>query len=468
LGRVANHKIIVKDEDEILPAESTKLVQVQIEENTVEVLMVNAGTEEINLTNGDSVGRIKVHEELTEENIVCLSEITVEMVNHGPEMTPKEVCELIILINQYRTYFVFSLSELGCTDKIQMDIVNNDEPVFSKPYRTSNDERKKIDRIVQEWKEAGLVTEIKSAYASPVLLVSNKNGDARLVVDYHKLNAQNFRKVFPTPTIDEHLGSLYGSKLFTTLDLASGYLQVPLTDRSKEKTTFITPSETGQLERMVFGLVNAPYEFSRLMQRIMYPLRNKVAMWYLDDVIIPATFFGDMLSRLQKVLEVLQEAKLTLKMSKCHFGYEQVTYLGFILSEDGIRPGTQTVTAKQQMNTPKDWHEVRRLLDLIGFFRRFIPYYSQVAAPKSELLKNGKVFIWGPEQEEAYQTLKNKLTEGPMLHLFNPNKTTELHCDASSLGIRNNITTVWNRRSTTFNPCGFQEGDGHRKELSFE
>ncbi|CAI6374939.1 unnamed protein product [Macrosiphum euphorbiae] len=151
-------------------------------------------------------------------------------------------------------------------------------------------ERETISCIVQEWKEF-IVTETKSAYASPVLLVTKKDGDARLVVDYRKLNAQTVRKVFPTPNLDEHLETLHGATLFTTLDLASGYLQVPLTETSKEKTAFITPSESGKFERMVFGLINAPYEFSRLMQRILQPLKNKVAMWYLDDILVPSTSF---------------------------------------------------------------------------------------------------------------------------------------------------------------------------------
>lgn len=225
------------------------------------------------------------------------------------------------------------------------------------------------------------MTETKSSYASPVLLVSKRDGDSRLVVDYRKLNAQTVRKVYPTPNLDEHLEALYGSNLFTTLDLASGYLQVPLSEQAKEKTAFITSNETGQFERMVFGLLNAPYEFSRLMQRVMQPLRNKVAMWYLDDILIPATSFEDMLSRLQKVLEALRNANLTLKMSKCYFGFKQVTYLGFILSANGLEPGALKVSAIQQIEPPKDRHEVRRFLGLTGFFRRFIPKYAQIAAP---------------------------------------------------------------------------------------
>jgi len=148
-----------------------------------------------------------------------------------------------------------------------MDIVDDGQPVVCKPYRASASERETISRIVREWKEEGIVKETSSPYASPVPLVSKKDGDARLVVDYWKLNSQTVRKVFPTPNLDEHLERLQGAKMFTTLDLASGYLQVPLSESAKEKTAFITPSESGQFERMVFELINTPYEFSRLMQR---------------------------------------------------------------------------------------------------------------------------------------------------------------------------------------------------------
>lgn len=175
-----------------------------------------------------------------------------------------------------------------------------------------------------------------SPYASPVLLVFKKDGNSRLVVDYRKLNAQAVRKVFPTPQLDDHLETLYGAKLFCTLDVASGYLQVPLTEVAKEKTAFITPDNTGQFERMVFGLINEPYEFSRLMQHVLQPLKDKVAMWYLDDVLIPAVSYEDMLDRLKLVFDAFRAAHLTLKLSKCYFGYNEVTYLGFLLSPEGV------------------------------------------------------------------------------------------------------------------------------------
>jgi len=265
--------------------------------------------------------------------------------------------------------------------------------------------------------------------------VSKKDGDARLVVDYRKLNLQTVRKVFPTPNLDEHLEQLYGAKMFTTLDLASGYLQVPLTEAAKEKTAFITSSETGQFERMVFGLINAPYEFSRLMQRVLHPLKDKVAMWYLDDILVPSISFADMMSRLKLVFEALKGAKLTLKLSKCYFGFPEVAYLGFMLSAEGVRPGEQKVVAVKEFPKPNNKHEVRRFLGLCSFFRRFIPRYAVIAQPFSDLLKDNVSFVWTASQEGAFNDLKNRLVSKPVLQMFNPKAETELHCDASSIAL---------------------------------
>lgn len=202
--------------------------------------------------------------------------------------------------------------------------------------------------------------------------------------------------------------------LFTTLDLASGYLQVPLTETAREKTAFITPSESGQFERMVFGLINAPYEFSRLMQRILQPLKNRGAMWYLDDILIPSTSFQDMINRLGQVFDALREAKLTLKLSKCHFGCPEVAYLG-LLSADGVRHGDQKTIAIQKYPKLKNKHEMRRFLGLCGFFRRFIPRYAEIDRPISDLLRDNVQFEWTVCQEEADNNLKDRLVSKRVL-----------------------------------------------------
>jgi len=425
----------VVGENENIPANSMKMIKVNAGNHDVEVMIINEEDTAIRLNRDQSVGVIRGGQKATENIHDVKTPITAEMVKYGSTLSSDEVDRLVQLLNQYRECFAFNLNELGCTNVLEMDIVDDGKPVMSKPYRASASERETISRIVQEWKEAGIVTETKSAYASPVLLVTKKDGDARLVVDYRKLNAQTVRKVFPTPNLDEHLETLHGATLFTTLDLASGYLQVPLTETAKEKTAFITPSESGQFERMVFGLINAPYEFSRLMQRILQPLKNKVAMWYLDDILVPSTTFQDLINRLSQVFDALREAKLTLKLSKCHFGCTEVAYLGFMLSAAGVRPGDQKAIAIQQYPKPKNKHEVRRFLGLCGFFRRFIPRYAEIARPISDLLRDNVQFVWTVSQEEAYNNLKDRLISKPVLQVFNPNADTELHCDASSVGL---------------------------------
>ncbi|UYV74922.1 hypothetical protein LAZ67_12001810 [Cordylochernes scorpioides] len=210
------------------------------------------------------------------------------------------------------------MGELGCTDVTKMDIkeVDGSKPVCLRPYKTTASEREAIREIVREWKDNGIVTETRSPYASPVLLDK-----------------------FPLPRIDDLLEGLRNAKFFTTLDLAHGYLQIPLTDKAKLKTAFITPDDTGQFERMIFGLANAPAEFQRLMHSVLGTLLNKKAFCYLDDVIIPAKDWREMIERLREVLERIRSAKLTLKPSKCEFRRREVEFLGYVISTGGLKPG---------------------------------------------------------------------------------------------------------------------------------
>lgn len=196
----------------------------------------------------------------------------------------------------------------------------NSTPVNQKPYRTNLGDRQKIKDIVIDWKKAGIVVETNSSYASPVLLVTKKNGESRLVVDYRRLNKQTERITFPVPNFDEQLEVLQDSKIFASLDLAHGYLQMPLDEESRKKTAFITPDETGDFTRAMFELKNAPFYFSKLMQTVLEPLMNKTAVFYLDDMLIPAKTWDELMSRLRQVLELLRKARLTIKLSKCEFG----------------------------------------------------------------------------------------------------------------------------------------------------
>jgi len=385
---------------------------------------------------GTYIGRINyvqsVQQSLEKESSVVIDE---GMIQCGPTITFADKSKLVELIKNYRECFALCMEELGCTDMIAMDIEDDNQPVISKPYKTSEIERGKIDAIVKEWKRLGIVTETDSCYASPVLLVSKKDGEPRLVVDYRKLNQQTKKKTFPITDIDDQLQGLSEAKIFCVLDLASGYLQVPLTEGAKHKTAFVTPTETGQFERMMFGLTNAPYVFSKLMAKVLGPLRQEVAVWYLDDVLIPAKDIQDMLCKLETVFKALMNAKLTLKLSKCRFACDKVEYLGFTISSDGLSPGSGKMKAISDFPAPKNKHDTRRFLGLTGYFRKFVIDYARKAKPVSDLLKKDKLFVWGPDQQTAFEKLKMNLTQEPILKLYNSKDRTELHCDASAVGL---------------------------------
>ncbi|CAB0036792.1 unnamed protein product [Trichogramma brassicae] len=281
-----------------------------------------------------------------------------------------------------------SLEEIGHADLVQMDIkeLPGSKPVSRKPYPASNAERERIKKIVNEWKQLGIVTDTDSAYASPVLIFKKNNGEDRLVVDYRKLNLQTEKMSFPLPNIEDHLNQLRSeNKLFIVLDLAHGYLQVPLSKEARQKTAFVTPDDTGEFTRMSFGLSNAPFYFSKLMKKVLEPVRNNVVLHYLDDILIAASTWQILLQRLKLVLDCLRKARLTIKLQKCSFFLDKVTYLGLEISSKGVSPGKFKLAAIEKYPVPKTVHQLRRFLGLVSFFRRFVPKFVWIAQPLNNL-----------------------------------------------------------------------------------
>lgn len=248
-------------------------------------------------------------------------------------------------------------------------------------------EREKVKTMIGQLKDAGIIQYSQSPYASPIVLVNKPNGEKRLCVDYRKLNAITEKDRHPLPLIDDKIDQLKDQAYFTTLDLYSGYYQIPIEEASKAKTAFVTCDGQYEFNRMPFGLTNAPSVFQRKINNMLSPLRGSIAMVYLDDLLVPSKTFEEGLESLECILKSLLENNLTLNPNKCHFFQTQINYLGFEISKEGVKPGENKIKAVQDFPVPKNVHNVRPFLGLTGFFRRFIPKYAYVSKPLTALLK---------------------------------------------------------------------------------
>ena len=202
-----------------------------------------------------------------------------------------------------------------------------------------------IDEEVQKMLQQGVVHQSFNPWSSPVVMVQKKDGSWRFCVDYCKLNNVTHHDAYPLPCIDTTLDSLAGSKLFTTLDLASGYWQVEVDPKHKEKTAFSTSRGNFEFNIMPFGLMNAPATFQRLMECTLAGLSGMHCLIYLDDIIVFSANFADHLTRLSSVFDRLRVAGLKLKPEKCHFAKTHVTYLGHVISNEGITPDKAKITS---------------------------------------------------------------------------------------------------------------------------
>lgn len=363
----------------------------------------------------------------------------------GKQLVIEDICtdakgedaeKLLKLLNEYTDIIGDDITKLKCTDKIEMEIeLSDNKPVYYRPYRLAAAERDSLNVIIEDLKTAGIIEDSKSPFASPVILVRKKTGEYRLCIDYRSLNKITVKDHFPLPRIDDQLDRLYNKKYFSSLDLMSGYYQVPMKKDSIEKTAFITPDGKYNFLRMPFGLSNAPSVFQRLLNVILGNLSYTTAMAYLDDIIIPSINVEEGLANLRLILEVIRNANLTLNLKKCTFLKTKIDYLGFTISMNNISPGEKKIKCLKEFPTPKDIRSVRSFIGLSSYFRRFVKGFAVILKPMSDLLLKDSKFEWGNSQESAFQRIKTLLTTCPVLAIYNPKARTELHTDGSSAGL---------------------------------
>lgn len=308
-------------------------------------------------------------------------------------------------------------------------------PIRQKPYRVSSSERKVIAEQVKDMMNKGVVQESSSPWAAPVILVRKKDGSWRFCVDYRRLNAVTKKDVYPLPRIDDVIDCLHAASYFSTLDLRSGYWQIPMEPEDKEKTAFVTPDGLFEFNVMPFGLCNAPATFERFMDTVLRGLKWEICMCYLDDVVIFGRTFEEHNNRLSLVLDCIEKAGLVLNSKKCRFGERQTLVLGHLVDKDGVRPDPRKIEAVSSFKPPQSARELRSFIGLCSYFRRFVPRFAEIVYPLTSILRQDAAFNWTPDCDASFSQLKFILTSAPLLRHFDPSCPPEVHTDASGIGI---------------------------------
>ncbi|KAJ9520420.1 hypothetical protein QJQ45_000181 [Haematococcus lacustris] len=284
-----------------------------------------------------------------------------------------------------------------------------------------------------------LIEPSSSPFAAPVLFVQKKSGELRMCIDYRQLNKITIRDQYPLPRIDDLFDQLAGKTVFSSLDLQAGYHQIRIPAEDVPKTAFRTPEGHYQFKVLCFGLTNAPATFQRVMNEAFAEVINDCALVYLDDILVMSENTEQHLVHLRRVFDLLRKNKFYAKLSKCEFTKRILMFLGHIISAQGISVDPCKVTAISNWPVPTSLKTLQSFLGAANYVRKFVHNFSTIAAPLTNLTGPKKdSFPWKawPQAElDAFNALKQAISNVPMLKLPDHSKPFQVHCDASLEGI---------------------------------
>jgi len=320
-------------------------------------------------------------------------------------------------------------------DAMRIDTDPTADPPVRPVIRLSLAEQDELKRQLDDLLAKGLIKPSVSPYGAPVLFVRKKDGTLRMCVDYRGLNKITRKNRHPLPRIDELIDRLRGAKFFSKLDLLSGYHQQRIFGPHTHKTAFRCAE--GHYEWLVvpFGLSNAPGAFSTMMRGALGPALNKFVLSYLDDMLIFSRTREEHLRHIREVLALLRKNGLYAKLSKCSFMQEETDFLGHTISAEGVHTNAGLVRAIKEWPTPTKQKDVHQFLGLAQYFQKYINRFADTALPLSDLLGEGRPFIWGQEQTKAFTAIKDAVSSAPVLRIFDPALASSVAADASGFAI---------------------------------
>lgn len=343
------------------------------------------------------------------------------------------------LCKEYADIFALETDQMTTNNFYEQELrVTDNEPVYTKNYRTPQTQKLEINRQVQNLLKNELIEPSTAVYNSPIILVPKKSAGLekkwRMCIDYRRVNKKLIPDRFPLPRIDEILDNLGRAKYFSVIDLFSGFHQVPLAPNSRDITTFSTEQGSYKWKVLPFGLNVSPNSFSRMMSIAFSGLPPDRAFLYIDDIIVIGRTENHHIVNLKSVFDILRKHNLKINPEKCKFFQAEVTFLGHKCTANGILPDSEKLRAVRDWEIPHDKDSVIRFTAFANYYRKFIPNFAEIVSPLSQLTRKRVVFKWSTEHQEAFEKLQSELISPRILQYPDFSKEFILKVDSSSLG----------------------------------
>lgn len=363
---------------------------------------------------------------------------TINTIEPFSKLTPSQKDQLQDIVRCFEN--IAPKDRIGRTHLITHHIDTGDaKPIVQRQYPLSPTMQGHLNKEIDEMLKLNVIQPSKSSWCSPLWLVPKRSGEYRVCFDGRKLNEVTTDDTYPMPLIDSILNKLRDSRYLSSIDLTKAFFQIPLDESSRAKTAFAVHGR-GLFEFLVtpFGLKNSPKAMARLMDKVIGPDLAPYCFVYLDDIIIATPTFELHIDVLKQVFHRLKNANLTVNLDKCEFCRSSLVFLGFVVDEQGLRTDPEKVSAIINYPSPKNTTEIKRLIGLVSWYRRFIKDFSSICSPISDLLhgrKKGQSITWTPEAEAAFSEIKSRLVSAPVLASPDFTKPFIIQCDASDTGV---------------------------------
>lgn len=373
----------------------------------------------------------------------------------NPALPAEMIVKLRLTLDAIRNAFSSNSSALpAVAPGVQHAIYLTDpQPIKQMAYRQSPMKQQVVRDTIQGLLSRGLIEESNSPWSSPIVLVPKHDGTWRMCIDYRKVNSRTRKDAYPIPLIDECLAMCKGARWLSVIDIKDAYHHVEMEPSSVPITAFVTPDGLFQWKRMPFGLSNAPATFQRYVDWTLRGLVGKVCAAFFDDCLIYSS--GDVdshIADIASVLERLASCGLEANIKKCRFGYEEVLFVGHLLSHGTIRPDPSKVKAVNDIPAPTNLTELRSFLGLVNYYHKFIKGFAWIAVPLYRLTRKEVPFDWTGLATNAFNALKAALTSADCLYAPDTKLPFILQTDASGLGIAGVLTQIVNGDE---HPVGF-------------